>query len=603
MLRNPNRLNVELWRGLDTYTPQEDIASDVWFDANNVLVNAKGKVEALRSPNTFGNTTGGTGTLLGISEYKRNAGHAMIIDRGAASYYLLAAAGSPASIRTGQAGNAWTSLNLNDRYHRIDGIEFVQILTDFSVRRNGIDAPAAAPVIAYVTNGITANENIEVSYQGSYAYRNSVTGHVSQPSPLSNILTPDTGHNSLSWTVTASAQTGVDQIIFFLTVDGGSIPYLVIDCDDEDITTAANSTATVYLHLADITNDTLTPEPIYNAVPPVTGTSMFDWKDRVVLIVDGGLRYSAFETCYIGNGIESWPELNQLNLPTKSDRAVGGVSTQIGALVFGKDDSYLLSGSLSDKTSGPNNVIAATEHLDPLNWKIGITYPQTAANTPFGPIWVDQTKRVRHWSLTGFPEEIAQPLRTELDEMTGALQARWFQHGKNGGYYVLTNGTTTLFIMLYLGPDGQTRFGYGKSDISLDAIASVTFSSERFFFAKTNQVYEILDPDLAGDGWAAGTEIFFKIMIGNEANFSSLHSMQIEGELSGLVVKVSNTLEDDAEEVILEEDLETGGTQFGMIDSPERRRHVMNFEFDLTDTELRTITGFELFRKNKKRLI
>lgn len=603
-LRNAKRFTTTRWRGHNTFTPKENTDDKTWIDSNNVLVNARGEAEPLRSPKAFGSTVGGSGTLYGLSEFARASNYSvLIIDRGTASYYLTESAGSPTSWRTGQAGNPWSSLTINDRYFRCDGAEFIQLMNNLSsVYRVGIDPPAAAPTIAYTTNLGSADVDIAVSYQGSYCYRNSTTGHVSAPSPLSNVLTAATGENSISWAVVASTQTGVDQIIFFLTVDGGAIPYLVISCTDASIISVSNATATVYTHIADVTRDTLTPEPIYNNVPPVSARGLFTWKDRIFAIVDGGLRFSGYETCYIGKPGESWPTLNQLNVPNKSNPAIGGISTQVGALIFGSSDSYLLSGYPSDKASSPNNQIALTEHLDPLNWSLGIKYLKTAVNTPYGVIWTDQNTRIYNWSTVGLPTEIGEPLRAELDTMTGTLSASWFQHGKNGGYYVLTNGTKTVFVLLYK-PETELLIGYGKTDLSIDAISSVLFATPRFFFAKTNRVYELLDPTLQGDGWAGGTNIFFKIMLGNQMNFSNLHSMQLDGTLSDLVVTVTDSAGSDSQTVTLASDADTGGAKFGIIDSPQRRRHIVAFTFNTTDTANRNIKASQIFYQDQDRVI
>lgn len=632
MLRNPKPILVNTWRGLNSFTDREDLDEQSWFAANNVLVNSKGHAEVLRSPKAFGgalelesseidsSTSSETGEIVSMAEYKRAAGHALIIDRGETSFYLLEAGGDPTTLRTDQAGDPWTSLTVNDRLHRIDGNEFIQFLTNLTSQyRNGIDGPAAAPTIAYEAESSesspvseSSDTTISVSLQGSYSYMNSTTGHVSPPSPLSNVLGPSAGDNAVSFTVVASSQPGVDKIVFFLTVDGGNIPYLVIDCDDGDTHLENNATTTYTFNLSDIDRDTLTPEPIYNYPPPVTATFMFEWKDRIFLIVDGQLQYSGFESCYIGQPAESWPLLNQLNLPNKSDRAVGGISTQLGALVFGKDDSYLLSGYPSDKTSSPNNSIAVTEHIEPMNWRLGITYPQTAVNTPYGVIWVDQTKRVRNWNLQGYPIEIAQALRTELDNMTGTLSAKWFQHGKNGGYYVLTDGTTTLFIMLYLSPEtGQLQFGYGKTDTAMTQIQNCTFgTTEKMFFATDDQVYEILNPSQEGDGWPTGTEIYFQVMVGNQLNFSTFHSLILEGYFNEMVATVArpDPQEDgtliiqDEEPIFLEDEIESAGAQYGLVDR-YGRRHVLSFRFGIDDRKYRSVDSTAIVLKPEKRII
>lgn len=608
---------ISQWKGLNSFISVTNLDEQSWADANNILVNSKGEAEVLRSPKQFGNTIpSGPLTAVSMDEFQRTAGNALIIDHGTRTDYILAAAGTPTNIRTGLPASQWISLSMNDTFQRINGTEFVQILNNLStVVRNGIDPPpATASVISYVANGADTTV-ITTSLQGSYCYYNSTTGHVSQPSGLSNVLGPKAAGFDVRFAVTASVQTGVDKIIFFLTVDGGSIPFLVLDNSTALPHSVANATTNYDIVQSSVGRDSLTPEPIYNSIPLTTGTFMFEYKDRIFQVINGGLQYSGFESCYIGNPYESWPVLNQLKL--KNDKAVGGIGTQSGALIFGEKDCHLLTGFPTDKTSSPNNAIAVTEHLDPLMWNIGIRYPKTAVKTPFGIIWTDQTKRIRLWDQNGFPSEIAQAFRTELDAMTGALTARWFQHGKNGGYYVLTDGTNTLFLMVYLSPtSGQMQFGYGKSStVDPEAMAVVTFSgTERFFFVKSDKIWEILNPDQAGDGWAAGTPIFFTMVLGgnDNMNFSAIHSVNVSGSLNGfelshdrLVTAADEIIQDHPETIPLTDDMDvdTGGTMYGIVDSPERAFHVLKFKFIVDDRSARSINSVSLNVKALARLL
>jgi hypothetical protein len=246
-----------------------------------------------------------------------------------------------------------------------------------------------------------------------------------------------------------------------------------------------------------------------------------------------------------------------------------------------------------------------------MQWNVGITYPQTAVNTPFGVIWVDQSKRIRLWNQQGFPSEIGEPLRAELDAITFSISARWFQHGKNGGYYVISDGVKMLFVMIYLSASGQMELGYGKSTSLFGGpMATATFSNnaERFFFAQNLQLFEILDPTLEGDGWSSDTELFFKMVVGNSnknMNFSSLHSMQLSGDLGDLVITHAPMDETNPEEVVFAEDLEmdTGDSSYALIDSVERRYHVLDFEWGLDDTDHRGIDSMTINVKNAGRVI
>ncbi len=626
-VRNVKPHDIELWRGLNSFINRTNIDEQSWIESDNVLVNARGEAEALRSPKAFGESliiddsccasdpsdpcSEEEANVLSMDEYQRTAGNVLVIDKGEKSYYIPEAGGVPVQIKVGNDEFApWTSLSINDTMQRVNGVEFVQFMNDLtSVYRNGIDPPAGAPILSYVANASDSTV-VATSLFGSYAYMNSTTGHVSAPSPLSNTLAAKAAGFSVQYTVQPSVQPGVDKIVFFLTVDGGNIPYLVLDCSCSCPHTIANGGVVATITQNDIVRDTLTPEPLYNDIPPVNADFMFSHKDRIFLVVDGGMRYSGFESCYIGNPYECWPELNQLNVPNRNDKAVGGISTQSGALIFGEKDCYLMTGYPSDKVSSPNNTIAVTEHIDQLDWNIGITYPKTAVKTPFGVIWTDQTRRIRLWNQQGFPSEIAQNLRTELDEMTGTMTARWFQHGKNGGYYVLTDGTKTLFIMVYMSTQsGQMQFGYGKSTyIQPDCMANVTFSNvEHFYYAQDEQVWEILDPDLQGDGWAEGTEIFFKMVIGadNNTKYTSLHSMYCDGNLEDLEISHSRMDESDVELVDMSSDQEadTGGSVYGLADSEERRYHIIKFEWGIDDRAFRNIHGFVVNVRKSNRVI
>lgn len=631
--RNVSSHVISQWHGLNSFISPTNIDEQSWTDSNNVLVNGRGEAEVLRSPKKFGDTVPGShNSINSMDEFRIDGGgNALIIDASPKTYYLLAAGGTPVQIAgIPDSITNWVSLSVKNTFQRVNGSQFIQVLSDLTtVVRNGIDPPASAPTISYVANGADTTV-IASSLQGSYCYYNSTTGHVSQPSDLSNILGPKAAGFDVRFAVTASAQPGVDKIIFFLTVDGGEIPYLVIDISSGDPHSVANATANYDIVQSDVSRDTLTPEPIYNSVPliPVNAVGfIFEYKNRIFSIVDGKLYYSGFESCYIGNPHESWPFLNQYEL--LNDEAVGGIGTQSGALIFGRRDCHLLTGNPTDKVSSPNNVIAITEHIEPLKWNLGIFDPRTAVATNFGVIWVDQNKRIRLWNQHGLPSEIGQPFRTELDGFLGdTMFARWFQHGKNGGYYVVSDGLTVLYLMIYLSPTtGQMQFGYGKSsylNVSgsfAEAFAVVTFNKvERFFISRVEHnttnanIYEILNPSQAGDGWPVGMEIFFQMVLGgiDNLNFSQIHSVNVNGGLDTLelshdrlVVSEDEIIQDHPEKIFLSEDLEgdTGGTKYGIVDSPERAFHVLKFKFGLDDRTYRNISGFTINVKKLGRLI
>src|SRR5215207_6248159 len=106
-LRNPGRLAITTWRGLNTFSHEHEIDPDMWFDSSNMIVNSNGSAQALRSPKTFGTAIPGyddsdssssvsslyssasladDGPILSMDEYRRAAGHLLFVDRGGDTY-------------------------------------------------------------------------------------------------------------------------------------------------------------------------------------------------------------------------------------------------------------------------------------------------------------------------------------------------------------------------------------------------------------------------------------------------------------------------------------------------------------------------------------
>lgn len=629
-LRRPGRLVIDDWRGLDSFTHVHDLKPDQWFECDNVIVNATSSAEPLRSPKAFGTAITGyddsdtssvdgpsssssssehdptvdLGPILSMDEFRREAGSILFVDRGGDTYtYAPDATRTPR--RSDQAGDPWTSVNVANTFQRIDGNEFIQYLSSLVAYRNGIDPPAAAPTISYTTDNvgdsISDDCTVEISLQVSYAYKNSTTGHIGEASPISNVLGPTTTDHTLRVPVVASTQFGVDKIVFFITLDGGSIPYLALECGTDTVYEVNNTTANVDIPLCGYDVDTFTPETIYNVPPPTDGTYMFGWKDRLVVLRGRFVQYSAWEVAYAGRPYECWPTLNQLAISGREDICVSGIATALGALIFGKEDTYIISGYPSDKVSSPNNTLAVTEHMEPMKWGLGC-YEQgakTVVRTPFGILWLDQAKKLRLWTLKEFPQEVGIGFREELGAMTGEITATWHPLAKNTGMYVIRNASKVLIITAFQDSDGQLRFGFGKSTQETEAISTFKLSSgTAFIFGSDAQLYQWLNPDLRGDGWDSTTEIFFKSKIGNEGNFTYFHSVSIEG--SG--INSSLTFKVNDEVIPIESDIDTDSTYYGLVDQ-EGRRHTMEFRWNRDDAVYRAIDLMQIFENKKKRII
>lgn len=697
-LRNAKPFNIKRFKGLNSYAKREDVSAEWWTAAMNVVPSAKGSAEVLRSPRPINVSVGSGNAVLSMADYFSTQTHKLFFDivvkesqtpsikltststlkllttsrltlrssapalkmlststlklkgtsnlklhtntnDGLMSTYTINDDLTNNAVRTDQAAYAFVSTIVNGKLYRVNQYEFIQFIEDASTHyRVGIDPPAAAPTISYSGGAADSDsDDILSGIQFSYAYYNSTTQDCSRPSPISNRL--DAGGEAILVPVVASTETGVDKVVFFATLDGGDIPYLLIDTNGDPVT-ETNASATYTFNVVDLEYDTLTPEPAYNYPPPIGAQFMFSWKDRLFLcdFVPGSdvdkseTAYSGFESVYIGQPGSSWPVLNRIGIPNKNETLQGGIGTQLGALFLSDTDAYLLSGYPTDKTQGPEATTTVTEHMEPLHWNIGTRSARTLKATPFGHIWLDHAKRLRKWNGESFPVEIAIPLRKELDKLDSAeldsVEGAWYQMGKNGGYYALTgtlkNGSQQLYlVVIYEDPEtGEKTVGYGISDIQAYTLQPVRiFDDIRLVYGGIDRTFEILNPEWAGAGWPDQTQIFFEHTLGNDGNFSYWHSLRFDagGSIDGLTISIRDFGEDitAARTVEVEAEDDTGGAYFGLIDE-EGRRKILRFSYDTTDdesdtfesgvsseteTDPREIKNLQIVYNNKKRVI
>lgn len=609
------------WLGLQSFASDKNLPFGWWKASNNVIITNDGSAEVLRSPKNFNNALVTTNPLQSAFDADFNSGNLILIDALASSSVATWSTSGTTNliVRTGQANARWKRLMVNDKAYGLNGTEFIQITSTGLVYAIGISSPATAPALAFAVGGAST---LTVGVTASYAYRNSVSTHISQPSPAS-ISSGTSASNTLRIPVTASAQTGVDNIVLFITEDGGSVRYLYTDANGNAVI-HANSTMNIDISIALLTNlDTLTPETAYNSIPPTNAFFMFRWKDRICLCDFRGdltrqqVQFNSYETVFYGQPWESWWPLNIINIPNKGDAARAGIETEVGALVLAENDAYLIRGELSDKVSGPESPVSITEHLQPLKWSIGTRSPYSLVSTPFGEIWLDQNKRIQLWNRAGYPNEAGLPIRTSLnaildtDAARNMAEGKWFQHGKNGGVYVLTASTSgsannQLFILtIYKDPEkGDLRFGAAVSDITAQCLVVADVSGRmRLYAGVTDRLRELMDPDVAGAGWSATQTRSFNTVVGNEDTFSYFHSVKFDASsIVGLTVAVSNLDGTNSQNVELDQDTGSGGAYYGVLDSYGYRK-LVTFTFSADDTTLRQVQNLEVRYSPKRRLL
>lgn len=478
-IRNLRVIPIEQWGGFDSFIDPQEVPPNVWTDSLNCVVTANGNPTALRSPANFNDALSTGNKVLSAADYTRTAGGLIFFDinvtTGANVATYSTTGTTNTSRRTGQANAPWVSQNINDRLYRVNGTEFIQYVTGLTAYAVGITAPAAAPTASIVAGG---SGTWATGVYVSYAYYNTVTGHIGECSAASGLSGPTSGgNNTLRTAVVASVQTGVDKIVLFVSEDGGVERFLLIDSTGA-MQVFNNTTGNIDVSVATIFNNFNVQESAFN-LPPTSGiTHISKWKNRIMGIKGRLAYYSGFDQISIGIPQEAWPPLNVITMPSKSATGQCGIETPIGWLCLSDEDAYLLSGEPTDKVDAGENTLQITEQFDQLGWAIGTRSPKTLANTPYGSVWLDQNKHLQLWQWEGTPVPMALGAWPDLASIKFAdpqtlnqAQAVWFgAGGANGGFYILTAPTVEYYsAVMALSPSLYLRFGETSGTSAADA--------------------------------------------------------------------------------------------------------------------------------------
>jgi hypothetical protein len=175
----------------------------------------------------------------------------------------------------------------------------------------------------------------------AYAYKNSITGNVSNASPVSSQITLNAG-NFVQVQGSFSTDPQVDTVIIYRSVQGGSSATLL---EDDEI---PNNPAGGTWSFQDTKPDTsLLVETLANisplANPPAVGmTKMTYHLGRIWGVVNNSVYFSAGPDATNGNGNEQFPPANVFVFPDSVSRLY---ATTQGLFVFTVSDVYLISGT------------------------------------------------------------------------------------------------------------------------------------------------------------------------------------------------------------------------------------------------------------------
>ena len=166
---------------------------------------------------------------------------------------------------------------------------------------------SGGPVVSLVGGTLVA----QTGYQYQMCYGNSFSGHVSSPTPPSNVVVPAT--NGVQISLVASTDPQVNQIRVFRTTDGGGQPYFELPTSPYP-----NTTANVVDNATDNTLQikNICPLPHFNDPPPTGLVDPVWFSGRLWGHVGNVLYFSSGPDITLGNGPEAWFPVYQFALPT-----------------------------------------------------------------------------------------------------------------------------------------------------------------------------------------------------------------------------------------------------------------------------------------------
>jgi hypothetical protein len=198
----------------------------------------------------------------------------------------------------------------------------------------GIVGPVTAPTITPGAGSLSP----KIGFTWLYVFKNSSTGHISSPSPVSAAPGPGTSREyGLSGSRSTDAQ--VDKIDIYRTVDGGTSYFYLAT-----INNPPSGTWSFTDNNADSTlnTDIEAPSPLANNPPP-SGISLVVFHiDRMFVAVDNLVYFAGGPDVTNGIPEECFPPANAMKFPGK---VTAMASSSSGLAVFTSADAFVVTGS------------------------------------------------------------------------------------------------------------------------------------------------------------------------------------------------------------------------------------------------------------------
>lgn len=245
-------------------------------------------------------------------------------------------------VNLGGAGDLWGLSAVTAS--QVNGTNFGVAIQGIAVGVNSTFSIDCAPITIFDLGGPTiatagvGTFSAQTGYQYVFCYGNSVSGHVSSPTPVSLNSGPFSNIDHINVTLTASTDPQVNQIRVFRTTDGGGQPFFEIPTSPYPNTsqTIQDSAPDNLLQIANIC-----PLPHFNDPPPSGLVDPVWYAGRLWGHVGNLLFFSSGGDITMGNPQEAWFPVYQFAMPTTIIRKF---PLPNGMIVETTDDMFIVRG-------------------------------------------------------------------------------------------------------------------------------------------------------------------------------------------------------------------------------------------------------------------
>ena len=316
--------------------------------------------------------------------------------------------------------------------------------------------------------GIGSGQVFTVGRKYSFAFGNSVTGHVGPASEESEI----TGATPLGPKVDIVCDNPVgddqiDQIFLFATEDGGTEQYLLPNpaTDDGSWPIATGDQTVIRDGTADEDLDHSTLAPLINYPPPVSNI-LKKLQGRIFVASGQNIHYSAYERLTMGRPEESFPLNNVVRLAIGSDEIKGFGALENGIVAWSRsNEMFTFKGAVEDNSVDEDLQFSAV--LDQCPYHEGCSSHLSVQETPYGVIWLGSDKCLKIWdginpplTLSGGIYPLLRRITAGQEENCRGIYFKWIEkHWYLLAFPIDTSTILNRILVVDLEPNQEKNVG------------------------------------------------------------------------------------------------------------------------------------------------